>query len=173
MTSSRVSGPDVARRAARVAAQRMVAVDQPAEDQVGAEGRVFEVALQLGQRSARLAQSSASAGKAGRRTTSASSSSARGRSSARTRSEVQAGLASSEPPTSSIAAASSLGRAVLGPFLEQPAGQARNARPRLAEPAGVDVQLQGHDPGARPSLVDQAQAVVQPRAAGTVIDQPR
>ena len=39
---------DLARRAARVAGVGVVAVDEPAEDQVGAEGRVVAVALQLG-----------------------------------------------------------------------------------------------------------------------------
>ena len=41
---------------------------------------------------------------------------------------------------------------VARPFLEQPAGQVGQARLRLAEQAGVDEQLERHDPGARPAL---------------------
>ena len=47
-TSSSVSRFDVADRAPRVAGVGMIAVDQVAEEQVGAEGRVVAVALELG-----------------------------------------------------------------------------------------------------------------------------
>ena len=83
----------------------MVPVDETPEDEVGPERRVVAVGLQLRGDSFDGPRPAASAGKDGRIASSASQSSASGKSSARTRIEAPVAPRSRVPPTSSIACA--------------------------------------------------------------------
>ena len=86
---------------------------------------------------ARQPSSGLPAGKTGRIVTSASSSTARARSSRQTRSELPVAPLSSVPPTSSIASASSCAVRVRRPLFQQTACQAGEARLGLAQETGV------------------------------------
>ena len=156
---------DLARSAARVSTQRMCPVDEPAKEQVGEIGRIFQVGFQVGddpllgpvdgiggkdrpahqpgqqlQRQGKVLGANAQRGP--------------GRARLQRTSHVLDG------------GGQLARRAVLGALLQEPAGQARDSRPRLAQPAGVNVEIERHNPGARPSLVDQAQTTIQPPARG-------
>ena len=65
------------------------------------------------------------------------------------------------------------GRTVHRPFFEQSAGEGGHARSSLAEPAGIDVELQRDDPGAFSALVEDAQPISQAGATRPEIEGPR
>ena len=156
--------PDIAQAAPRVSAQRVSAVDEPAEEQVGAEGRVFAVGSAARPRSAawpsRRLRRERPAGEPGRPELDTPGQGPRRGPAARCRPGRRP--ASRPRPRSPRPA----------PCAERfwvPSSSSRPVRYEtpglcLAETAGVDMQLQGDDTRARPALVDQPQAVVEPES---------
>ena len=162
LTSSSVSRATLARRAAGVAGVGVVAVDQAAEQQVGAEGRVVAVALQLGDDPA--PRPGEGVGREGGPADHVGQELQGQRQVLGADAERGPGRADVERPADVLdRLGQRLGRAGLRPLVEQPAGQEAQAGLRLAEQAGVDEQLQRDDPRPRPPLGDQPQAVGQDR----------
>ena len=164
--------PDIAQASSRISTQRVRAVDETPEDQVGMTGRIFPIVLQLGQNPL-LGPFDGTVGEDGLANQVGQQLARQGKvlDADPQRAARRADL---HRPAHVLDRGGQLGcRAVPGPFLQQPAGQVRDSRPILAEEAGIDIQLQGDDSRLGPPLVDDAQSILQPQPPGPVIDQPR
>ena len=163
--------PDIAQAATRISAQRVRAVDETPEDQVNLAGRILPVAVKLCQ-NALLGPIDGSLGK-DRLSNQVSKQLTRQGKVLDPDAQRDTGGVDVHRPAHVLDRRGQLGRvAILGSFVQQPARQVRDSGLVLAEKAGIDMQFQGDNTRTRPPFVDDAQAILEPKSPGPVIDKP-